>query len=196
MKQAIISGFLAAFSVLLLPTAAFAHVVVTPKDASLAQRLIFSVSVPNEKSVPVTNLKLLIPEGVTSVIPTSKDGWSITTTKNTDGEVASINWAGTVPTGERQDFTFSAQAPARASDIIWKAYQTYADGSTVHWDQTPTSDHKSEDAGPYSVTKIAEKFSDTSDTKNNEQHPLEIWGAYIIAGLALAVSVGTFVRKK
>ena len=194
MKRAIISGFLAVLSVILLPAAAFAHVVVTPKEASTAQRLIFNVSVPNEKAVAVTNLKLLIPDGITDVIPTSKDGWNITTTKNTDGEVATINWAGTIPTGERQDFSFSAQAPALATELDWKAYQTYADDSTVHWDQAPTSNHESEDAGPYSVTKITNTPSDT--TKAANQDTATIWGAYAVAGLALVISIVALAKKK
>jgi len=193
MKKAIISGFLAVIAVVALPAAAFAHVVVTPKEASPAQRLVFNVSVPNEKAVAVTNLKVLVPDEVTSVIPTSKDGWTITTTKNTDSEVTSITWAGTIPAGERQDFSFSAQAPATPTEIAWKAYQTYADGSIVHWDQAPTSDHESEDAGPYSITKVA---SSVSDAKNGEQGSSEVWGAYAIAVLALAISVGVFMRKK
>jgi uncharacterized protein YcnI len=196
MKQAIISGFLAVLSVILLPAAAFAHVVVTPKEASTAQRLIFNVSVPNEKAVAVTNLKLLVPDGVTDVTPTSKDGWNITTTKNTDGEIASISWAGTIPTGERQDFSFSAQAPARATELDWKAYQTYADDSTVHWDQAPTSDHESEDAGPYSVTKVTNASSDTPDAAKQDTDTTTVWGAYAVAGLALIVSVVALVKKK
>jgi len=193
MKKAIISGFLAVIAAVTLPTAAFAHVVVTPKETSPAQRLVFNVSVPNEKTAAVTNLKVLIPDEVTSVTPTSKDGWTITTTKNADSEVTSITWTGTIPAGERQDFSFSAQAPATPTEIAWKAYQTYADGSVVHWDQAPTGDHESDDAGPYSITKIV---SNISDTKNSEQDSSEIWGAYVIAGLALVVSVGAFVRKK
>lgn len=193
MKKAIISGFLAVLSVILLPAAAFAHVVVTPKEASPAQRVIFNVSVPNEKAIAVTSLKVLIPDAVTSVTPTSKEGWSITTAKNVDSEVTSITWTGNIPAGERQDFSFSAQAPATPTELDWKAYQTYADGSIVHWDQALTNGHESEDAGPYSITNVT---SDTSDTKADSQASSAIWGAYAIAGLALAISVGAFLRKK
>lgn len=193
MKKAIISGFLAVLSVILLPAAAFAHVVVTPKEASPAQRVIFNVSVPNEKAIAVTSLKVLIPDAVTSVTPTSKEGWNITTAKNVDSEVTSITWTGNIPAGERQDFSFSAQAPATPTELDWKAYQTYADDSTVHWDQAPTNGHESEDAGPYSITNVT---SDTSDTKADSQASSAIWGAYAIAGLALAISVGAFLRKK
>lgn len=193
MKKAIISGFLAVLSVVLFPAAAFAHVVVTPKSASLAQRLVFNVSVPNEKTIAVTNLKLSIPNGVGDVTPTSKDGWKITTTKNVDSEITSITWTGTIPTGERQDFSFSAQTPATPTELIWKAYQTYADGSVVHWDQASTSGHESENAGPYSITKVT---SDAPAAEDRTQTSSAIWGAYAIAGLALAVSVGAFLRKK
>jgi uncharacterized protein YcnI len=192
MKYVVLSGLLAVFAVIALPAAAFAHVVVTPKQADTAQRLVFTVSVPNEKSVAVTHLKLTIPKGVADVLPTSKGGWDITTAKNSDGEVAAIEWAGTIPAGERQDFSFSAQAPEKAGELQWKAYQTYADGTIVHWDQNPSASNESEDSGPYSVTAV------TDSTPTMEDHPSstpEIWGAYALSGLALIIAATALFRS-
>ncbi len=144
---------------LIMPSIAFAHVVVTPGQAGVGEELIFNVSVPNEQQTAVTNVRLLIPSGVTNVTPTVKNGWTITTTTNGDAkapEVTAISWSdGTVPVGQRDDFSFSAQVPASAGDVDWKAYQTYADGTVVHWDQKPAgSDDSTGNAGPYSVTHV------------------------------------------
>jgi hypothetical protein len=49
--------------------------------------------------------------------------------------VSEISWTGgNIPAGQRDEFLFSAQAPASSTTIPWKAYQTYADGSVVAWD--------------------------------------------------------------
>jgi predicted lysophospholipase L1 biosynthesis ABC-type transport system permease subunit len=56
-----------------------------------------------------------------------------------------------------------------ASDLEWKAYQTYADGTVVSWDQKEEAhtDTDSDDAasGPLSVTKVTAE----TDAVTNEQ---------------------------
>lgn len=183
----------------LIPAAAFAHVVVTPGQAGIGAELTFNVSVPNEQQTPVTNLKLDIPSGVTDVIPTSKDGWTITTTMNGDSKdpkVTSIVWSnGTIPVGQRQDFSFSAQVPANATDLDWKAYQTYADGTIVHWDQTPAgSDDATGNTGPYSVTHVVNDLtsssSSTTETTNIATLPT------VISIVAIVLSIGSLLIRK
>jgi len=169
-KRVVTGLFTSVMAISLIPVAAFAHVVVTPAQAGVAEELLFSVSVPNEEQDAVTNLKLTIPAGVTDVIPTTKEGWVITTKKDGD-TVTSITWSdGMVPAGQRQDFTFSAQVPGKATDINWKAYQTYADGTLVHWDQKPAgSDDANGDAGPYSVTHVVNDLN-PAPTKNTQSN--------------------------
>jgi uncharacterized protein YcnI len=88
---------------------ASAHVVVTPKQAGIAEETIFSIGVPNEKDISMTELSLDIPDGVQQVSPTVQAGWTITTTKSSDGDnrVTRIIWqGGEIPAGQRGDFTF------------------------------------------------------------------------------------------
>ena len=59
-----ITGTLLAISILLMPALASAHVTVMPDKATVAQRQIFSISVPNEEETEVTNIKLDIPAGL------------------------------------------------------------------------------------------------------------------------------------
>jgi hypothetical protein len=56
-------------------------------------------------------------------------------------EVKELIWMnGSIPVGQRDDFVFSAQAPADESTLVWKAYQTYADGTVVAWDVASDAD--------------------------------------------------------
>lgn len=184
---------------ILLPAAAFAHVVVTPTQAGVGARTLFTVSVPNEKEVAVSRIVLDIPSELQDVQPNVMAGWTITTAKDAHDNVTSITWTGTIPVGQRADLIFKAQTPASAGELDWKAYQTYADDSVVPWDQKPTSGSSKDtdsDAGPYSVTHIV---NDLTSTDSNSQ--VNNWDkstlALIFAGAALLLSaVGLFLRRK
>lgn len=175
---------------LLVPAWASAHVVVTPAQAGVAQEVVFNVSVPNERQSAVTNLKLLIPDGVSEVVPSVKSGWTITTSGKED--VSSITWSGgRIPVGQRDDFSFSAQLPDSTGEVHWKAYQTYADGTVVHWDQAPNGkdDDSTGDAGPYSVTEVADDLKTAPAQGSNNTLPLGI------AVAALVLSVAALLRR-
>lgn len=192
-----ITGIAAAALVFAPP--ASAHVAVTPKTALPAEGVLFSVSVPNEEEVAVTEVKVLIPAGVKSASPTVHPGWTIETAKDGE-EVTGITWkGGEIPGGQRDDFTFRAQTPAAAGELQWKAYQTYADGKTVAWDQKPAAEGRgteSADSGPYSVTQV----SDAAGT--DDSSPVSTSGTASIAlGIslvALILSLVTFLgyRKR
>lgn len=158
-----------------------AHVVVRPAEVTTASFQTFTVSVPNEKDQPNTAVKVLIPQNLKHVTPTVKTGWTITIEKDGEGENASIKsltWKdGSIPAGFREDFTFSAQAPASVSEIQWKAYQTYADGNTVAWDlakdKQPTKADGSPDfskSGPFSITAVAVQPSGNAHTEKNSSN--------------------------
>jgi uncharacterized protein YcnI len=178
----------------LLSPLASAHVLVSPSTAAPAERVTFSVSVPNEKEVPVTELRLTVPAGLAEVTPTVHTGWTIETAES-GGTVTSITWkGGEIPAGQRDDFSFRAQTPKDSGELQWKAYQTYSDGSVVSWDHTPSNkDSESETAGPYSVTTVAEPATAASDTKaagNNSWLPLAI------SLVALILSLVALLRSK
>ncbi len=177
-------------------SAVSAHVTVTPNEVGVAKFQTFDVSVPNEKEVDVTALRLVLPAGVKEVTPTVKDGWTIQTKKSGD-EVAEISWTGgAIPTERRDDFSFSAQVPSETTTLQWKAYQTYADGTTVAWDQKPSgNEEESETSGPYSETKIVD------DLANNESDSLPAsvqmikWVAYIALAIGV-VALALTLRKR
>lgn len=171
---------------------ASAHVVVKPAEVVTAGFQTFTVSVPNEKDMPTTSLKLNIPVGMKHVSPTTKTGWNIDVAK--EGETSVIAWSGgTIENGFRDDFTFSGQVPDQATELQWKAYQTYADGTTVAWDKaTSGHSHDSEDknTGPFSVTQVVPESAVVTSAKQTEQAAAD---AKTLAQRALYIGVAGVV---
>lgn len=181
---------------LLMPALASAHVIVTPSQAGIGQELVFNVSSPNEQQTPIVKVTLNIPSGVSEVVPTEKDSWTINTTTSGSGsneEISSITWSGgQIPVGQREDFGFGAQVPASATTLDWKAYQTYADGTVVHWDQQPNgkSDDATGNSGPFSVTRVVNDLTPVTTTSpSSNTLPLAV------ACLALVISVAAILRQ-
>jgi uncharacterized protein YcnI len=190
-------------------------VVVKPSQAGVASFVTFTVSVPNEKDVATTEVRLLIPDGLAYVTPTVKPGWKITVEKDKGGAVTVISWVGSLPPGFRDDFTFSAQVPAQPGELAWKAYQTYKGNVVVAWDLDPKDpaahDHEAlqkTGKGPYSVTKVVDDLSssepmmmkgapaDAAPPTAPPSDPTATW-ALVVAIVALVVAVGNlFLRPK
>lgn len=139
---------------------ALAHVTVSPKEALTASFQTFTVNVPNEKDLATIQIKLLLPDGLQHVLPTQKYGWHIDVDKNSNDQTSlakSITWSGSsIAVGLRDEFTFSAKTPDSPTQIQWKAYQTYSDGTIVAWDQD-SQDSTTDNSGPASVTTITNK---------------------------------------
>ena len=150
---------------------ASAHVVVRPNEIGVGSRSNFTVSVPTEKDTSTVQVRLLIPEGVESVRPNVKQGWSIELVKSGERDAArvvEVIWSGgSIPAEQRDEFIFSAQVPGRTTTLQWKAYQTYADGSVIAWDRDPKeveeytknnpvseSGHDEKAPNPFSITKV------------------------------------------
>jgi uncharacterized protein YcnI len=182
--------------------AAFAHVVVKPNQAGIGAFQTFSVGVPVEKDSPTVGLRLVIPAGLNYVSPNVKPGWTIESKKTGEGEdakVTEINWTGgTIPSGQRDDFVFSAQVPAQETTLQWKAYQTYEDGTVVSWDQKPTKEEKDDDSapvGPYSETKIVNDLKPAAVTPQTQSTNASTNLAFVALALS-AVSIGMQLRKQ
>lgn len=181
----------------LMPLMAFAHVVVTPSQANVGERVKFSISVPNEREVAVTSLKLDIPKGVTDVQPNVMAGWAIETIKSSDN-VASITWSGTIPTGQRADFEFKVQVPAQTGELDWKAYQTYADGTVVSWNEKPTTtatDNEASTSGPYSITQVKNDLAQTSDSSDAASNQ-NVWPLILSIAAVIIAIFSLFIRRR
>lgn len=205
-KKLSITGFLTGALLLIFTASVSAHVAVSPKEVLTAERVTFAVSVPNEHDTPVVAVRLVIPEGLTSVRPFAKAGWNVEVVKTGEGENVSateIKWTsvgGTVPVDLKDDFLFGAKAPEDTSDLIWRAYETYGDGTVVAWDQEPSG---AEGNKPYSITKVVtetaqqaavnEAVQTASDAQTAANRALYVAIASVLIGL-FAVFFAT--RKK
>jgi uncharacterized protein YcnI len=205
-KSRLISTILGAVGFLLFATPAFAHIIVTPHQVGIAVIQDFTVNVPNEKDNPVTAVRLLIPKGVSLVVPDATQGWTITTKATGRGDqanVSEIDWSGgSIPVGQREEFIFQAQAPATPTSIAWKAYQTYSDGTVVSWDVDPAKVANLSDAqqdqladkenkGEYSTTQVINDLASGNQATDATNATLQTAQfAEGIAVIALIVSAG------
>lgn len=213
MIKKIIAIFTSAISVLALAvTPAFAHVIVYPHQIGVATLQDFTVSVPNERDNPVVSVRLLIPGGLSSVVPDATAGWTITTKSNGSGDnatITEIDWdGGSIPVGQRAEFIFQAQVPPQPATLDWKAYQTYSDGTLVSWDVNPAKMANLTDAqqdaladkenkGEYSTTQVINDLSGIANTQaeittiNNEINWLMLLsgGALLLSIVGLAIAL-------
>ena len=172
---------------------AYAHVVVKPAEVPTASYQTFQVSVPNERDTATTKIKLHIPDGLTSVTPTVKSGWTIATVKTKDkaATVKSITWkSGSIDVGLRDEFTFSAKTPDKPVELHWKAYQTYQDGTVVAWDSADSDTTHGGTTGPFSVTKVTDKIDDQVDNRGLED---DLANAKDTANMALYIGVAGLI---
>lgn len=206
MKKIIISATSAVLSLFIVVMPSFAHVVVKPNETGAAVRQVFTVGVPNEKDNPTTGLRLLIPDGLKSVTPNVKPGWTIDLKKSGEGVVTEIEWTGgSIPMGQRDEFYFQAQAPASETTLIWKAYQTYQDGTVISWDQNPDSmknissekqeENEKKGLGPYSQTKILNDLAKENNTLSSPSSDTDkkVSQAMVFSFASLALSVVALV---
>ncbi len=132
-----------------------AHVTVSP--SSLAQGTddaILTFRVPNESATAaVTGLKIQFPLSHPIVLlnPESGSGWQVNLVKTAlpkpvttdDGTftstVSEIDWSGsTIAVGQFGEFNVLAQGiPTGTSELVFKAIQTYSDGTVVSWIEVP-----------------------------------------------------------
>lgn len=193
MNKKVIVGALITAGLLVSQTVS-AHVTVKPNQAGISMYQTFSVNVPVEKEIPTVGIRLVIPEGLSSVTPNVKPGWRIAIKKDGTGEdakVTEITWTGgTIPAGQRDEFAFSAKTPATPTSMYWKAYQTYRDGTIVAWDQDgATIDATAENVGPYSTTTIIDDLAVEKQKDNSKT-------AFILSVIALGVSAGTMASVR
>ncbi len=127
---------------------AWAHVVVSPEEVTAGDYETLTVSVPTEKEIPTTEIRVEVPEGflLSGVQPVP--GWEHAFEEDR-GVVTAVTFSGgEIRPREFQQFLVQAQAPDEPGGYPWKATQTYEDGSTVGWTGAPDSEE------PASVVEV------------------------------------------
>lgn len=124
---------------LLLPVAA-AHATVRTEggltESAAAKSETYRLNVPTEKNVSTTQVRLVVPAGVTITRFQVTPGFTRTVKLNEAGLVTEVTWRGRIAPMEYARFFFQAVNPEQPGSLVWKVYQTYADGSVVAWDDT------------------------------------------------------------
>jgi periplasmic copper chaperone A len=198
---------------------AAAHVTVSPQ--SLPQGTddaILTFRVPNESATAaVTGLKIQFPltHPIVLVNPEAGSGWQVNVIKSTlpkpittdDGTFTSttseIDWSGsTIPVGQFGEFNVLAQGvPSGTSQLVFKAIQTYSDGTVVSWIEVPSKavpdpEHpapvitltKGGGAASTTATTAAVAVAAAPTSTSSGTNAWEI-AALILAGFAIVLSV-------
>ncbi|WP_019871039.1 YcnI family copper-binding membrane protein [Salinispora oceanensis] len=152
---------------------ASAHITVDPKEATQGGYGRFAFRVPNESDTDsTTKVEIFLPENAPlgSVSTMLVPGWTAEVEKRTLDEpvevhgsqiteaVAKITWtaqpeAGIGP-GTFQEFPVSVGPLPTVDTMVFKALQTYSDGTVVRWIDEPTADGVEPEA-PAPVLELA-----------------------------------------
>ncbi len=145
----------------------WAHVVVTPEEVTAEDYETLTVTVPTEKDVPTTEVKVEVPDGFTVSGVQPVPGWDYEFQED-GGVITSVTWSGgEIGPREFQQFLLSAQAPEEPGEYPWRAFQTYEDGSVVEWTGPP-------DAGePASVIVVTSAAGPESQGGDGAASPRE-----------------------
>jgi periplasmic copper chaperone A len=198
---------------------------VTVSPSSLPQGTddaILTFRVPNESATAsVTSLKIQFPltHPIVLVNPEAGSDWQVNVIKaqlpkpitTDDGTFTSttseIDWSGsTIPVGQFGAFDVLAQGiPSGTTQLVFKAIQTYSDGSVVSWIQVPdkaepdpehpapvitlTPAGKNGDASTATTAPAATAAASSSTGSTSSGSNAWEIAALILAGLALVVSV-------
>ena len=142
-----------AAATLTLATPAFAHVTTDPASAPKGGEITLGFRVPNEEAdADTTQFEIDIPTDhpLLGIDTEPTPGWTIKTTEaalnppvaTDDGPVSQavnqIIWAAQpgagIPPGQFQEFRILVQAlPSDTNQVVFKALQTYSDGTIVRW---------------------------------------------------------------
>jgi uncharacterized protein YcnI len=145
-------------AMLALSAPAWAHVTVSPEEVSAGDYETLTISVPTEKEVPTTKIRVEVPEGflLSGVQPVP--GWEHAFEED-GGIVTAVTFSGgEIRPREFQQFLVQAQAPKEAGEYPWKAIQTYEDGSVVEWIGPPDAEE------PASLVEVVSGGSEDPET--------------------------------
>lgn len=176
-------AWLACLVSLLVPGCSWGHAVVFPERVDPGSFEKFVLRVPTEKQVPTTSVRLLIPDNVRLLALGGKPGWTYQMETDSSGRTLSVTWSGSeVPPGEFVEFELMGRAPGETGKIVWKAFQTYKDGTVVSWTGPPDAPQ------PASITRV-ERGPDLSTLAWLS------WVALVLSALAVALAVFAVLRR-
>lgn len=145
-QKKLIVLLLAVFLLFAAAMPAYAHVTIQPNEAAQGSYQVFTVRVPSEtEGTETISVRVVFPEGVSVTRFEPKQGWNAELERNADGVITAVTWAAEEGFGldvtEFTEFRMSGRVlPEAEGQLVWKAYQTYADGSVAEWIGAPGTD--------------------------------------------------------
>jgi len=198
-------------------TPASAHVTVSPQEAIPGGYARLAFRVPTESDTDsTTKVEIHLPENapVASVSTMPVPGWTVTTRKrqlsqplDVHGQpvteaIAVITWtaaegAGVKP-GEFQEFPVSlGPLPTGVNQLVFKALQTYSDGTVVRWIEEPKEGAEPEHPAP--VLKLAATSASPAATATRDtarDNDVLGWVSLGVAVLALLLAGFALTRSR
>ena len=150
----IASALVVVAGVLFAASPAWAHVEIEPGSLPKGATATWSFRVPNEEpNADTVKLEVFFPDKfpIPDVLVQQKPGWTFAVEtkhlakpiKTDDGSfsdvVTKVTWSGgqIVPGGFDLFTLFGGPLPTKTGKLVFKALQTYSDGTVVRWIQTP-----------------------------------------------------------
>ena len=112
---------------------AFAHVTVQPKQSMPGATENYVLRVPTEKFVPTVRVEVEFPANLNVSGFEFKTGWKIETKRNGSGRIIRVILNGSLGPAESTQFHFTARNPVTEGKLVFKAIQTYEDGTKSEW---------------------------------------------------------------
>jgi uncharacterized protein YcnI len=178
----------------------FAHAVVFPKRAEPGAYEKYVLRVPNERAQATTRVEIRFPTEVKVVSFGDVAGWSLDVVTDSAQRIIGAVWTGTLQPARFVEFPFIAVNPKTDAQLVWPAFQTYADGERVEWTGPEGSDK------PASVTVIgsaaanadAAPHGQSTALGNIQSGPAGTSYAVPVAAVALVIAfiaLGLALRK-
>ncbi|CAK4842412.1 unnamed protein product [Aphanomyces euteiches] len=122
-------------------------------------------------------------------------GWKSELTKDANGKVTSVSWTATadgLAATEFGEFNMQGKVAAASDPIVWKAIQTYKDGSIVEWIGDEKSEHPASvttvKAVPANATVAADGDVESADSTSSDLPLYLSIAAVVLALLSLIIS--------
>lgn len=190
-----------AFLTLAAAGVAWGHVNVSPEEVPGGGYEKLTVTVPTERDVPTTEVRVEVPEGFTVLGVRPVPGWDYEFEEEA-GEITAVTWSGgEIGPREFQEFTLQTRTPEEAGEYAWNALQTYEGGEVVEWTGTEDSEE------PASVVRVvaggaegdsqgaATQESSSEDLPGTATAPIAAYGGLGVGALALVVALVALLRR-
>ena len=196
---------LTTFLTLATASVAYAHVVVSPEEVPAGSYEKLTVSVPTERDVPTTEVRVEVPEGFEVLGVQPEPGWSYDFEEE-GGTITAITWSGgEIAPREFQEFRFQTRTPEEGGEFAWNAFQTYENGEVVEWSGPEGSEEEASLVRVAEGSGGAEGGSDAATQEESSSEaspstgaitPVAAYGGLGISVLALVVALVALLRGR